>query len=49
MIGALYAHSSGPIGMGEPGDYDNDSHLIRNLVNNKSIVSDPGFLQYIKE
>lgn len=48
MIGASHSHSSGPIGMSEPGDYDNASPLVKDLVNNKSIVSDPGFIQYLK-
>ncbi len=48
MIGASHSHSSGPIGMSEPGDYDNASELVKDLANNKSIVSDPGFIQYLK-
>lgn len=48
MIGASHSHSSGPIGMAEPGDYANASPLVEDLVNNKSIVSDPGFTQYLK-
>ncbi len=48
MIGASHSHSSGPIGMSEPGDYDKASPLVKDLVNNKSIVSDPGFIQYLK-
>jgi hypothetical protein len=48
MIGASHSHSSGPIGMSEPGDYDKASPLVKDLVNNKSIVSDPGFMQYLK-
>jgi neutral ceramidase len=47
MIGASHSHSSGPIGMGEPGDFDKASPLVKELVNNKSIVSNPGFLQYL--
>jgi hypothetical protein len=48
MIGASHSHSSGPIGMSEPGDYDKASPLVKDLVKNKSIVSDPGFIQYLK-
>lgn len=48
MIGASHSHSSGPIGMSEPGDYDNASPLVKDLVNNKSIVSDRGFIQHLK-
>ena len=47
MIGASHSHSSGPIG-GEPGEFDKASPLVRDLVNNKSIVSDPGFIQYLE-
>lgn len=49
MIGASHSHSSGPIGLGEPGDFDSASPLVKNLVNNHSIVSDPGYTQYLKE
>jgi len=49
MIGASHSHSSGPIAMSEPGDFDNASPLVKDLVNNKSIVSDPGFIQYLKK
>ncbi|MCO5240051.1 MAG: hypothetical protein M9904_08340 [Chitinophagaceae bacterium] len=49
MIGASHSHSSGPIGMGEPGDYDKASPLVKDLVNKESIVSDPGFIQYLKK
>lgn len=49
MIGASHSHSSGPIGMGEPGDFDKASPLVKELVNEKSIVSNPGYLQHIKK
>ena len=48
MIGASHSHSSGPIGMAEPGDYDKSSALVKDLATNKSIISDPGFIQYLK-
>ncbi|MBY5959666.1 hypothetical protein KUV50_16045 [Membranicola marinus] len=48
MIGASHSHSSGPIGMSEPGDYDNASPLVQDLVENKSITSDPGYTQHLK-
>jgi len=47
MIGASHSHSSGPIAMSEPGDYDNASPLVKDLVTNKSIISDPGFIQHL--
>ncbi|MES3018394.1 MAG: hypothetical protein V4721_11470 [Bacteroidota bacterium] len=49
MIGASHSHSSGPIGMGEPGDFDKASPLVKDLVNNHSIVSDPGYNQVLKK
>jgi hypothetical protein len=48
LISASHSHSSGPIGMAEPGDYDNASPLVKDLVNNKSIVSDPGYTQLLR-
>jgi len=48
LIGASHSHSSGPIGMGEPGDYDNASPLVKELVNDKSIVSNPDYMQLLK-
>ena len=49
MIGASHSHSSGPIGMGEPGDFDKASPMVKDLVNNNSIVSDPGYTQVLKK
>lgn len=49
MIGASHSHSSGPIGMGEPGDYAKASPLVKDLASNKSIVSDSGFIQNLKK
>ena len=49
LIGASHSHSSGPIGMSEPGDYDHASPLVKELVNDKSIVSDPGYTQLLKK
>jgi len=48
LIGASHSHSSGPIGMTEPGDFDKASPLVKDLVFNKSIVSDPGYTQKLK-
>jgi hypothetical protein len=49
MIGASHSHSSGPIGMAEPGELDKASDLVKDLAINKSIVSDPGFIQNLKK
>jgi neutral ceramidase len=49
MIGASHSHSSGPIGMGEPGDFDKASPLVKDLVENHSIVSNAGYTQLLKK
>lgn len=49
LLGASHSHSSGPIGMSEPGDFDNASPLVRDLYFNKSTVSDPGYIQSLKK
>lgn len=48
LVGASHSHSSGPIGMTDSGDFDNASPLVKDLVFNKSIVSDPGYTQKLK-
>ncbi|MBI5693381.1 MAG: hypothetical protein HZC55_25170 [Verrucomicrobia bacterium] len=48
LIGASHSHSSGPIGMGEPGDYENGPPLIRELALEKSTASDPGYTQLLR-
>src|SRR5688572_12098291 len=49
LLGASHSHSSGPIGMAEPGDFDHASPLVKDLYFNKSTVSDPGYLQLLKK
>ena len=49
LLGASHSHSSGPIGMAEPGDFDNASPLVKDLYFNKSVVSDPGYTQLLKK
>ncbi len=48
LISASHSHSSGPIGMSEPGDYNNASSLVKHLATEKSIVPNPGYLQLLK-
>jgi neutral ceramidase len=48
LIGASHSHSSGPIGMGEPGDYENAPPLVKHLVTEKTIVSNSGYTQLLK-
>lgn len=49
MIGASHSHSSGPIAMAEPGDFDKASPYVKDLVNNKTISSNPGYTQLLKK
>ena len=48
LIGASHSHSSGPIGMSEPGDFDNAAPLIKHLATEKSIVENPGYTQLLR-
>jgi neutral ceramidase len=48
LIGASHSHSSGPIGMSEPGDYENASPLVKRLATEESIVSNSGYTQRLK-
>ncbi|MSU51301.1 MAG: hypothetical protein EXS37_19805 [Opitutus sp.] len=48
LIGASHSHSSGPIGMAEPGDYDHAPPLVRDLAEHKSTASNPGYTQWLK-
>lgn len=48
LIGASHSHSSGPIGMCEPGDFDNASPLVKYLATEKSIVENPGYTQLLR-
>lgn len=44
MIGASHSHSSGPVGMVLPGEYDHASDLVKDLAYNKSSMADAGYL-----
>jgi neutral ceramidase len=48
MIGASHSHSSGPVGMVQPGEYDHASDLVKDLAYNKSSMADAGFMQLLK-
>lgn len=45
LIGASHSHSSGPMGMSEPGDFDQAEPWVRELAENKTIISNPGYDQ----
>ncbi len=47
MIGASHSHSSGPIGMILPGEFDHASAEIQDLAYKKSSCADAGYLQKV--
>jgi neutral ceramidase len=49
MIGASHSHSSGPIGMIQPGEYDDADPLVRTLAYDKSSCADAGYLELVKK
>ena len=49
LLAASHSHSSGPIGMAEPGDYDQAPPFIQDLYTNKSTISNPGYTQLLKK
>ena len=44
MIGASHSHSSGPLGMVQPGDFDHASELVKDLAYKKSSMADAGYM-----
>jgi len=44
LIGASHSHSSGPVGMVMPGEYDGASDLVKKLAYEESSCADPGYL-----
>jgi hypothetical protein len=49
MIGASHSHSSGPVGMVMPGEFDHASNLVKDLAYNKSSCADAGYLQKVQD
>ena len=49
LIGASHSHSSGPVGMVQPGEYDHASRFVRDLAYEKSSAADPKFLRYVED
>jgi len=44
LIGASHSHSSGPVGMVQPGEFDEASEVVKKLAYEDSSCADPGFL-----
>src|SRR5216683_5023496 len=44
LIGASHSHSSGPVGMIQPGEYDHASPLVKQLAYEKSSAANPNYL-----
>ncbi|HEY1381683.1 MAG TPA: hypothetical protein VGF55_33100 [Gemmataceae bacterium] len=49
LIGASHSHSSGPLVWVMPGEYDNDSELVRNLAYRHSTCADPAYLRRVEQ
>ena len=49
LIGASHSHSSGPIGMVEPGDLDDASPLVKELAEKKTVVSNSRYTELLKK
>ncbi len=47
LIGASHSHSSGPVGMVQPGEFDGASELVKKLAYEDSSCADPGFLLHV--
>jgi len=49
MVNSSHSHSSGPIQMVQPGEYDHASDLVKDLAYNKSSCADPKYLAKVRE
>jgi hypothetical protein len=48
LIGASHSHSSGPVGMIQPGEYDFASPLVKKLAYQESSCADAGYLERVQ-
>lgn len=49
LIGASHSHSSGPIGMIQPGEYDDAPPLVKKLAYEQSSCADPRYLEKVHQ
>ena len=49
LIGASHSHSSGPVGMVQPGEFDGASDLVRRLAYEQSSCADAAYLDRLLE
>ena len=49
MIGASHSHSSGPIGMVQPGEFDFATPFVKSLAYEKSSCADPKYLEQVRQ
>ena len=49
LIGASHSHSSGPVGMILPGEYDHADPFVRSLAYDKSSCADPEYLALVEK
>ncbi len=49
LIGASHSHSSGPVGMVLPGEYDHASELVKDLAYKKSSMANPAYLDTVRD
>lgn len=49
LIGASHSHSSGPVGMILPGEFDHASEWVQNLAYKQSSVADPVYLKQMEQ
>jgi hypothetical protein len=48
LIGATHSHSAGPLGMVQPGQYDDAAPLVRTLAYEKSSCADAKYLEHVR-
>lgn len=49
LIGASHSHSSGPVGMVQPGEYDHALPEIQDLAYKQSSAADPAYLKWVED